>query len=653
MTNKFDELKLTGNLPSPSGVGMAILRLTQSDDFSAEELARTIQSDPALTGRIVKMSNSAQAAGVKPTTTVSEAVVRLGVRAVRNVALGFSLVSAFRKGKCEAFDYGQYWSESLARAVAAQTLSRELRLIVPSEAYICALLSGIGRLALASVHPRAYSELLRRLEGYSEDDLAAGEREVFEIDHYEVAEAMLRDWRLPDAHALAVASYARPAHETVSLDKTTARMCTMLRVAAPIARVLLAENDAHLAHWPAFEAALKRIDIDRVRLYAACDEIAAEWRDWGKVLSVPTRSTPLFAEIAQQVSESPTVSARAAAALQVGDIDPTAAPQDGEEEALEKLTVLAVDDDPISLRLLVTHLTRQGYEVMQASNGTQALAMALERNPHIVVSDWMMPGMDGIELTRSLRKIEIGRDMYILLLTGREEEDQVVAAFDAGVDDFVSKPFNPRILLSRVAAGERLVRLQVKVAGDKTKMEHQVAQLAVLTRKLTVTTVTDALTNLPNRRHAMQTLEQAFERRDRSKADKLSLIMIDIDHFKKVNDEYGHDTGDAVLREVANALRGLLRRQDSVCRLGGEEFIVVCPGSDATGAAAVAERLRQGVASHRIRHGRFDRSITCSFGVAQRTPLMQNHEALLKAADIAVYEAKEAGRNRVCVAPAQ
>ncbi|MBI4878567.1 MAG: diguanylate cyclase [Planctomycetes bacterium] len=651
MSNKFDELKLTGNLPSPSGVGMAILRLTQSDDFSAEELARTIQSDPALTGRIVKMSNSAQSAGVKTISTVSDAVVRLGVRAVRNVALGFSLVSAFRKGKCEAFDYGKYWSDSLARAVAAQTLSRELRLIVPSEAYICALLSGIGRLALASVHPRAYSELLRRVAGLSEVDLAAGEREVFEIDHFEVAEAMLKDWRLPDSHALAVASYARPVHETVSLDKTAARLCTVLRVATPIARILLAENDAHHFHWPAFESALKLIDIDRARLCAACDGIAAEWRDWGKVLSVPTQSAPPFAEIAQRASESPTAGAQPAAAVLVNDIDPTAAPQEAEEEALAKLTVLAVDDDPISLKLLVTHLARQGYEVMQAANGTQALAMALERNPHIVVSDWMMPGMDGIELTRSLRKIEIGRDMYILLLTGREEEEQVVEAFDAGVDDFVSKPFNPRILLSRVAAGERLVRLQVRVAGDKAKMEQQVAQLAVLNRKLTTTTVTDALTSLPNRRHAMQTLEQAFERRDPGKADQLSLIMIDIDHFKKVNDEYGHDAGDAVLCELANVLRGLLRRQDTVCRLGGEEFIVVCPGSDAAGAAAVAERLRKGVASHRIRHGRFDRSVTCSFGVAQRTPLMQSHEALLKAADVAVYEAKEAGRNRVCVAP--
>ena len=646
MTTAFDELKLTGNLPSPSGVGMAILRLTQGDDFTAEDLAHTIQSDPALTGRVVKMSNSAASAGVTQITLVSEAVVRLGIRSVRNVALGFSLVSSYRSGKCTAFDFDQFWSGSLARAIAAQAVARVARLSIPAEAYICALLSGIGRLALASVHPAVYSEILKRSAAANELELAAAEKEVLEIDHLEVAEAMLADWKLPQAHGLAIRSCLGPVADDADLGRAGNGLRTILRAAGPIADLLLAREADQRRLAGRLEPVRELIGLDVRRFHQLFDEIVAEWCDWGQVLSVSTQSVAPLAEILHRPETVSVPNPAVSPIAPTDDIDATVLDLP-EDELVGQLTVMAVDDDSVSLRLLVAQLKQGNFNVITAANGSEALALALDRNPHVVVTDWMMPEMDGLELTRNLRKTEIGRDMYILLLTGREEEERVIEAFDAGVDDFVIKPFKPKILLSRVVAGERLVRLQDKVALDRKRMERQVAQMAVLTRKLRHTSVTDALTELPNRRHAMDCLKEQFDRRDPEQSGKMSLVMIDIDNFKLVNDRYGHDTGDVVLKELSNLFMGLLRKGDTICRIGGEEFLVICPGSDLYGASKVAERLRAAAENHKVQHADFHQSVTCSFGVAERSEKMFHQDDLIKAADVAVYQSKRAGRNRV------
>src|SRR5262245_30914420 len=194
---QFEELRRTGKLPSPSGVGLRILVLTRSEDCSLDEIAKTLQADPALTGRILKLANSAMAGSLQPATTVREAGVRLGLRTVCSVALGFSLVSGNRTGRCTAFDYDGYWSWSVANGVAAEQLSRELRLGSSGEAFTLGLLARIGRLALASVHSNEYTRVLTRLAADRTLDLAALEREAFCINHREVAAAIAEEWGLP------------------------------------------------------------------------------------------------------------------------------------------------------------------------------------------------------------------------------------------------------------------------------------------------------------------------------------------------------------------------------------------------------------------------------------------------------------------------
>src|SRR6185503_2784775 len=194
---QFEELKNSGKLPTPSGVGLRILVLTRSEGCSLDDIARTVQADPALTGRILKLANSAVAAGLQPATQVRDAGIRLGLRTVCNVALGFSLISGNRTGRCGAFDYDGYWSWSLASAVSAEHLSRELRLGTPGEAFTLGLLTRIGRLALASVHSSEYARLLERLAADRSLDLAQLEREAFCINHREVAAAVAEEWGLP------------------------------------------------------------------------------------------------------------------------------------------------------------------------------------------------------------------------------------------------------------------------------------------------------------------------------------------------------------------------------------------------------------------------------------------------------------------------
>lgn len=649
MKKSFDELKLTGNLPSPAGVGMKILTLTQKEDFSADDIAKTIQTDPALTGRIIKMANSAASAGVKVITNVNDAVVRLGARTVRNVALGFSLISAYRQGGCKSFDYQRYWTESLARAVACQTISARKRMGAPSDAYICGLLSGIGRLALACVHPQAYADVLAQTSPRTSDlELARIEQQAFEMDHRELGAAMLRDWHLPDPYAHALETFAaEPADDPANSDRVASMLRLLLRVSSAISQLLLDDAANRPALWPQVEVWAKEVQMSTQEFIATCDQIAREWQDWGKTLAIRTSKVDPFTDIAARAAEV----TQAANAELASEADAAATPTKADEAAaptsaaIEPLTILAIDDDPVCLKLLLTHLKRTGHNLISAPNGKAGLQAALEHGPHVIITDWMMPEMDGLELVKQIRRIELGKDIHILMLTGREEEDRVVEAFEAGVDDVVTKPFNPRILLSRVSSGERIVRLREQVSTDRRKMEDQVAELAILNRRLNNSSNTDVLTQVANRRYGVAELEDQW-----NKTQSLAVIMLDLDHFKRVNDTFGHDAGDQVLREAAKVLGANVRKSDTVCRMGGEEFMVILPDTSPDEAKTVAERLRNALAAHVIQHGTFEGHVTASLGVAVRTPHMEHSAALYKAADEAVYSSKQGGRNRVTFA---
>jgi len=309
--------------------------------------------------------------------------------------------------------------------------------------------------------------------------------------------------------------------------------------------------------------------------------------------------------------------------------------------------ILIVDDDPATLAMLRKYLSTAGYDVFSATNGKEALDLLRVNEIQLIVSDWVMPIMDGIELCQTIREFEAIGFIYIILLAAHSDKERVVEAFEAGADDYLSKPFHKGELLARVNAGCRIIELEADLERKNREIHKVNAEMAILNRKLEEIATTDELTGLANRREAMNQLTSAWASSERHD-HPLSVIMIDLDKFKNVNDTYGHSAGDVVLQNTARTIKKHTRSGDTVCRIGGEEVLVICPHADEDQAIALAERLREAVASDIIKCDDLEICVTISAGVAEKCRSMSTPDHLLARADDALYAAKEGGRNKVC-----
>jgi diguanylate cyclase (GGDEF)-like protein len=298
--------------------------------------------------------------------------------------------------------------------------------------------------------------------------------------------------------------------------------------------------------------------------------------------------------------------------------------------------VLVVEDNESQALRLSILLQNNGYEPVVAGNGRQGLEMLNKGGISIAISDWEMPEMDGPSFCRAVRARELKGYVYIVLVTAQGETSGVVAGLEAGADDFMFKPIDAAVMLARLTTAGRILDLERSLIDRNREIE----KLAV----------TDPLTGVYNRRYLIDRLEEE-RRRSARYGHVLSVVMGDVDHFKAVNDGYGHHAGDAVLRGVAAALVGGTRRGvDWIARFGGEEFVVVMPETGPVGAFVAAERLRRSVAAVMIDAGGTPVSVTISLGVASLDPASASKEAsmndLLQLADTRLYEAKNRGRNQ-------
>ena len=234
------------------------------------------------------------------------------------------------------------------------------------------------------------------------------------------------------------------------------------------------------------------------------------------------------------------------------------------------------------------------------------------------------------------------------MLTGIDTREEVTEAFEAGVDDFLTKPVDLRSLRARLRAAWHYVQLLEAWEKDRAQLRQFAAELAISNRRLSHAAMTDQLTGLPNRRAGMSELDKAWSASGRS-AQPMAALVIDVDHFKRINDSYGHAVGDQVLREVAQTLQHSARRDDVVCRLGGEEFLMVCNNTDLRAALGAGERLRKLVEVLAIKVGGHEIQLSISVGIAARDASMNDADELVNAADRALYRAKESGRNRSCI----
>jgi diguanylate cyclase (GGDEF)-like protein len=299
--------------------------------------------------------------------------------------------------------------------------------------------------------------------------------------------------------------------------------------------------------------------------------------------------------------------------------------------------VLIAEDDMVSRRLLEAMLIKWGYEVTVTRDGGEAWEVLQEPDtPPIAILDWMMPGLDGVEVCQKVRQRGQEPYIYLLLLTTKGRKENIIEGLDAGADDYLTKPFDPHELQVRLRTGMRIVKLQAEIIQAREELRVQATH--------------DALTGVWNRRAILEMLGTELVRSSRD-ALPVAVAMADLDYFKRINDTYGHVVGDAVLREAVSRMRTLLRPYDAIGRYGGEEFLVVLPGCTAQDAFRLAERLRIGISQEPMVLPEGTIEVTSSFGVATNdttTPL--DATALIQAADTALYQAKAEGRNRVEVA---
>jgi diguanylate cyclase (GGDEF)-like protein len=634
---KFEQLKASGDLPSPKGVALAIMQLMARDDVSNADLARIIKTDPAFVGRLVKAANGVNALGYgkRPVVSVQDAVMVLGIPAVRTLALSFSLLSQYNSGACSGFDYGNYWSESLACALALQAVTAATRVAPAEEAFSVGLLARIGELALATLYPAAYAEMLARHRRDPDLALVDLERTAFAMDHRELSASMLADWGVPKVFSEAVFYHESADDGRFAEGSRTHLMAQSLALARVIAQNCVADDPARGSLIGRSLLLGSRLSIDEPALAQLCDRVAAEWNEWGAILDVATRQVAPFDRIVHTMPDE-----QPASPLRLGSPEPQA------------MRVLIVDDDPALRAVLRAGLNRLGNEVFEAADGRAALEIALEMRPHMMIVDWVMPEMDGIALTRALRQTKLGHAIFIMVLTGFEDDQRLIEAFEAGVDDYMAKPLKPRVLAARLRAGQRVIKLQQEIERDREDIRRFAAELAVTNRRLQEVALTDVLTGLPNRRFAMERIHQEWSLAARANR-ALSCLIVDIDEFKRVNDTYGHDVGDSVLRHIAKLLKDGLRTHDVISRTGGDEFLAICPDTGLPAALICAERLRRAVEAAPISSGMLQLRGTVSIGVATREPTMVDTDALIKRADQGAYVAKQQGRNRVATVQKQ
>ncbi|MDB5801724.1 MAG: diguanylate cyclase response regulator [Rhodocyclales bacterium] len=666
-TARFEQLKASNDLPSPKGVALAIMRLTSQDDVSMAELARIIRTDPAFVGRLVKAANGVIGYGRRPIASVQDALTVLGMPAVRTMALGFSLMTNYKSGACEAFDYSRYWSACLVAAVTTQAVCMRKRAAAPDETYCLGLLARVGELALATLYPKEYAGVLREFEARPERELTQLETARFGMNHAELGAAMLADWGMPRVFTEAAyhsdslgdcrfpdGSRERTLTEALMVARTMGQLCLTPEAARPPVMRRLLQLSSRLA-------------FDEKTTIDLCDDVAREWVDWGSLLNVSAEILPPFEhltrvtqadEIAPTVVEAATqpamVNVVAVAASQAADPATNPAATSAQQEDMSVAAavttpclnvLLACADDAVSAPLKQL-LLNTGYDVAIVCDVGMAAEYALDYEPDIMIVDWRLTSSGGEEFVGAVRGTRIGRGMFVVILSDRNDEEFMVRVYGLGVDDVLPMPVSPRLLLARLDAGKRVTTLHSEIERDREEIRHFAAELAVSNRRLQEVAMMDPLTGFPNRRFFVDRLLQEWAASTRNKRP-LSCVMMDVDNFRAINDAYGHEVGDSVLRQISDAMRQVLRAHDVVARTGGDEFLVMCPDTPLEAAQACAERLRQAVEGAQIVSGMLNLKLTVSIGLASRDNSIGDTEALVRRAEQGLHLAKQAGRNRV------
>lgn len=636
---RYKNLRASGKLPSLPGVALAMIELLRRDDYRFAELQRLVQSDPAIAGRLVHFANAAIFGRSRPIVSLPRALVALGSYRVRDLVVGLSIMQGNRGGACAAFDYDGFWADSLATAIACQELAPAAQ-IAAEELFTVGLLSRIGELALAAVFPSEYASLLNETRDAPESR-AAAESQRFGFDRDQLTASLLAEWGIPESLIVAACCADNPEAAGGPDGSRTQMLARTVGFARALSRLCQVGDDERWGLVPGLLARAAHLGIGGDELSALADRTIAAWQDWGNRLQVRTRTLPPFAEVI--AAEPPLRSlGRAAAPAAAG-------PGHERRRHAPRLHVQLFGVPYAELAALMTLIEEAGHQPVLIDDTPDSVAEALRRAAPIVIADLAAPHLPAAEICRRLRRSPSARDSFVLLLAEPTDKAKVLEAVEAGADDVLVKPVSAETLRAHLNSASRLLLLKEEISRERQDVLRSTGEFAVAHRRLLQDALTDPLTQLPNRRKGIDFLESEIKT-GQSGAAPVACLMIDIDHFKRINDSLGHAAGDAVLRQLASILRGAARGDDMVFRFGGEEFAAILVDANARVALQIAERIRQRVAETRFRWQSQDLALTVSVGVAVSQGAATESAALIAAADAALYEAKDAGRNRVVMA---
>jgi CheY-like chemotaxis protein len=454
--DQFIELKAGGSLPSPKGAALKVIELCNRDNVTLPEIIHVLQVDPAMVGRILKLVNSAAFGRQRPAVALSpDVLMSIGIQTVRQVVLAFSLVSGNRQGQCPSFDYEIFWSRSAATGVATQLLGAVTRAAPAAELFTVGLLANVGRLALAALHPARYEELLAQAGGQFAAALTALEREAFSYDHLEVASAMMRDWGLPKLFTDAVLFHETPALAEFGAESRSMRLVNCLHLGAQLANLCFMPPTECGTEFLKLLPLAQELGVTAADLATLGDQMLHEWKEWGALLKVTVPDVMPFSLLS------------------------VAAENTSAADVLKHLTILVVDDDATVRLLLQKLLTAAGHTVHVACDGREGLAQTVACQPQLVITDLLMPHLDGLQLIKNLRQTELGRSIYIIVLTSRDDDEKLAAAFDLGADDYITKPVEGLLLKARLKAGMRIIREQQLLRREHEELRRRLLELSI------------------------------------------------------------------------------------------------------------------------------------------------------------------------------
>ena len=603
------------------------------------ELTALLERDRELFVALLWLQQGSTSSAVKHVTPVQAMVLvqNLGLERARYAALGIAIFRALRIGRSQSFPYDEFWTEALATGISTGMLSSAVQESCPLLGFLEGFLARVGAAVLASSMPQRYDGLAALDPQNPPSDEVLGKH--FGVDVPTVSWALLCQFGMPES----VWAPARKLSVRNLLTTQVVRADTtpeMLDLATIVGRMIAGDAPERRNLWPAFVARRTELELGREELNTECDAIVDEWWDWGELLALPVRTLPGFASLSDWNERN---------------VEPTRFNFTEGRVSLchdrnHGLDVLVVEGDPATREGTELALLNAGHTVRVARDGIEAMRIVAQATPQVVLAARRSEGIDGLELCSRLRSTDFGKRIYFVLSIDEESSDELGLAYACKINDFVPRSASLDVIRARLEAAHNFFEQLTSVDSDRRITRNHCEESRRIAARMKEDSVTDALTGLPNRRYAMDRLAEEWLRTKRND-DTISVIMLDIDFFKSVNDDHGHDVGDVVLRETAQVIEQVTRRNEKACRIGGEEFLIICTEASLSDAASCAERVRASIEAHVIETGDFHRNVTVSLGVAERTASVADLDELFKLADEAIYAAKESGRNAVALAP--